>query len=297
MFLLEQFEASDGLLHQGIVARPQSDTSSAVVWIHGLTSTFYSNVVMIRTLANACLERKQIFVACNTRGHDMITGIKKVDSTSEKGYTHVMGGAGYEVFDECTRDIIGIIDGLQQRYGVSQVHLIGHSTGANKVVYCVATTADARIASMCLLAPMSDRAIEQSQEGFTEKLQLAKQLLAEERGNELVNTFSFFPMTARRYISLFDKESSEDQFRYADTPAQFPYLTKVSIPVLALFAGEDEYACGDVNRIVDTFTQSMQGKSFSSRTLPAAGHNFSGYESHVADAYLNFISATFSDAK
>ena len=51
MFELVEITTKDKLIHQGIFFRPQKPVNKALLWVHGLTSTFYGNISLLNELA------------------------------------------------------------------------------------------------------------------------------------------------------------------------------------------------------------------------------------------------------
>lgn len=155
-FYLTEINTKDKLIHQGLFFASSQPKKTAFLWIHGLGSTFYSQVALLEAFAKTCERNGYGFAAFNNRGHDGVTGLKKVDPQNDKGYSRLSGGAGYEVFEECVYDIeAGIV--FLIRHGFSKIVLAGHSTGANKLCYYAGNQNDSRVAGVVLVSPMSDR--------------------------------------------------------------------------------------------------------------------------------------------
>ncbi|MCX8008786.1 MAG: alpha/beta hydrolase, partial [Patescibacteria group bacterium] len=138
MFLLEEITTDDGLIHQGLVAYPRDRGNTAIIWVHGLTGTFYGNAKLLKIFAERATNHGMAFGTFNNRGHDMIAGFRKIDQESPKGYTYTTIGAGYEVFEECVCDINAVIQFFVDQ-GYRKIILVGHSSGANKVCYYAGT--------------------------------------------------------------------------------------------------------------------------------------------------------------
>lgn len=139
-FYLAEIITEDKLIHQGIFFKPKKPSSvprrgtsagKAILWVHGLTGTFYGNIKIFDAFAQACEKEGWGFASFNNRGHDMVTGARRLDSTNPKGYSHVLVGAGLERFEECIYDIEAGVQFLIDK-GFSEVIVVGHSTGAIK---------------------------------------------------------------------------------------------------------------------------------------------------------------------
>ena len=67
----------DGLLLQGIYSEPTIKKHRAVLWMHGLSSAFYHEVRLTRLLVEALENKGWGFAHFNSRGHDVLAGIRK----------------------------------------------------------------------------------------------------------------------------------------------------------------------------------------------------------------------------
>lgn len=292
MFELEEITASDGLIHQGIVSYPHEAGKKAVLWVHGLTSSFYSNTVLLRDVADRAVREGYAFGSFNTRGHDMITGIKKMDVKEEKGYTYVTAGAGYEVFEDCRFDIEGQIDFFVNK-GYEKIYLLGHSTGANKVCFYAGNKPNTHLTGAILISPMSDRLNPgEDKNQIEENLKKCQVLVENGREDALVTGMSFFPMTAKRYISLIAPHSLEDQFGYGDVPPFLPYYEQIQLPLYVLFAGNDEYSDRSMEDIQKIFDSKEKTQHYSSEIVPNVLHNFAGNEKEITNRIFSWIMKT-----
>src|SRR3989344_909522 len=155
-FYLAEIVTKDKLIHQGIFFWPKRPTKKAILWVHGLTSTFYSNVPLLTEFAKQCEREGVGFASFNNRGHDIVAGIKKVDPSSDKGYTHIDGGAALETFKDSTYDIEAGVTFLKYQ-GFSKIIVVGHSTGSNKTCFYAAGRKNTAIVGYVLAGPVSDR--------------------------------------------------------------------------------------------------------------------------------------------
>ncbi|KKS84986.1 MAG: hypothetical protein UV59_C0012G0079 [Candidatus Gottesmanbacteria bacterium GW2011_GWA1_43_11] len=87
--------------------------------------------------------------------------------------------------------------------GFSEIILIGHSTGANKVCYYAGSRKDPRVSAIVLASPVSDRydpTIKPVE--MRERLTKMQQLIKNKKGDELQLGLHFFPITPKRFVSL-----------------------------------------------------------------------------------------------
>lgn len=174
LFELRNVKTSDGITLVGALAAPKRRTKTAALWVHGLTGSFYSNTGRLSAIAAALNKGDIALASFNTRGHDIATDFRK-SKGKVKGKTLIAGGS-FEKFTDCVKDLKAIIQFLR-REGYKNIYLVGHSTGANKVLYYLARTNDRRVKGLALVGPMSDMAIEKERLGttFARHLQLVKE--------------------------------------------------------------------------------------------------------------------------
>src|SRR5256714_9457456 len=130
-------DREDGLGLEGAIIRPTEGTTKpvAIVWIHGNTSRFYDLPYIQIGREMAALG--YTFITCNTHGHDVTSIIWGSEGEVNSG------GACWERFEEIPLDVGAWVD-MAAEEGFKGVVLVGHSFGANKVVYYQAERQDSR---------------------------------------------------------------------------------------------------------------------------------------------------------
>ena len=208
-FELVEAVTKDKLVHQGIFTHPEKAGKRAILWVHGLTGRFFGDAKLMNLFAAECAKQGMAFAAFNNRGHDIIANIhtlKQSGSTEDS----VMIGAGMEVFEGSVFDVDAGISFLVSQ-GYSEVVLVGHSTGANKVCYYAGNTDDPRIVGVALAGPISDRLSERTdKEKYDENIKMLKDLINTGRGDALLAKTHWFPITAKRAWSLLAPNTKEE---------------------------------------------------------------------------------------
>jgi pimeloyl-ACP methyl ester carboxylesterase len=287
MFELIQVETSDHYLHQGLVMIPDLGTTKALLWVHGLTGNFYGSVCLLNQLAKSAQQQGMGIASFNNRGHDCISSIKTVESTQPTSYGHVNGGAGYENFVDSIADIQAGIDYLSQR-GIQEILLVGHSTGANKVAYYQAVSQDQRVTAVVLSSPVSDRYGYPDQQQLIAKVKQMQELVKVGKGDELLLGEMYFPITPKRFLSLF-VPGAEDQMLYGDIPPELPYVKQIKQPVLVLLGQNDEYLDRPIETVLGVFAQSFHSSKSKTLGLPLAGHSYVGFEFDYCQQLFKWI--------
>lgn len=264
--------------------------TQAVILIHGLGSTVFSNHDWITPLANATTA----VLVFNNRGHDFITSVRKIDKRKRQGYTSVLAGAAHEIFTDSSDDIEGVVRFVRQQ-GVKHIVLAGHSTGSQKVVYYITRSKNQKcIEKIILLSPVSDYAglFRQQKKAIIPKaLAKAKKLVALGKPHELLpNDLVLFPCDAQRYLSLYTPNSIEEIFSYSQ-PKKVPVLLhRIRMPTLVILAQHDEYWDRPVQRVAAWFDQHLK-TPHQMNIIAQGGHAYPGKEKEVGALMEKFINA------
>lgn len=290
-FYLAEITTKDHLVHQGIFFKPSRLSKKAILWVHGLTGRFYGDVALLNQFAEACGKQGLGFASFNTRGHDMISGIRKIDKRKKTGYDHLTLGAGYERFEDSIFDVEAGISFLAN-HGYSQIIVVGHSTGANKVCYYAATRRDPRVFGIVLAGPMSDRHSQNTnRKAYKKNLSLMKKLVREKKGNNLLVGYHFFPMTPARWLSLLAEGSSEDIFNYGDITGTLKMFQKIRTHLFVVLSENDETADRPIAVIKRVFDAHVGASSYRSIVIPAATHSYSGKEKEFVKEVVSWVAS------
>lgn len=286
---LDEIITKDKLIHQGIYFQPSKHNRKAILWVHGLTGRFYSDITLMNLFAEGCNMNGWGFAAFNNRGHDVVANIRKVDHRKRSGFAHAMYGAGLETFEDCIWDIDAGIAYLVDK-GFDQVILVGHSTGANKVCFYSGTRHDPRLAGVVLAGPMSDRFSRNAgKEDYRDNLALMNKFIKQGEGDEIVSGRHFFPMTPNRWMSLLAPNTAEDVFNYGDSKSVLAVFSKIRKPLLVVLSELDETADRPINKIKKIFDKYARAKRYKSIIMPQATHSYTGKEKEFVETIISWI--------
>lgn len=279
---LTKIKTKDNIILDGIAVLPRRSSDTALIWVHGLGSSFARGQTLIKELSGRCVKNRIAYFKFNTRGHDIVNrnAIK----------TDALYGAGFEKFEECVFDIRAMI-AYTRRLGYKKIILAGHSTGANKVLYYMYKTQDRSIKGLMLLGPVSDIAAGRKKFG---KTGLARGVvLAEKLARK--NPAALMPLfygvsTAARFLSMFRAETSEDTFPYLTPHADWKALQSVRIPLAVIIGERDEYLDRPAHKLTDIFhDHAPLAKSFSGVIIKSANHGFKKKEADLAHIIIRWI--------
>lgn len=292
-FYLAEIVTKDTLVHQGLFFHPSRKAtdgkpSKAILWVHGLTDNFYGDLGMIEVFVDSLGEYGWAVASFNTRGHDIVTSVKKIDSASPKGHTSLTIGSGYEIFSDCIFDIDAGISFLAEQ-GFGDVVIAGASTGANKVCYYAGTTKDPRVAGVLLVSPISDVPIEVKSAQYKVNVKRMKTLVKQGKGEMLFDGVSYLPLTPARYLSLFESGGTEDVFDYYRENPKLTAFSRIKQPLCVVLAGADEYSDRPVAEIAAVYRVYQRSKQYHEIIIPDAFHSYGGKEQEVVGAILRWI--------
>jgi pimeloyl-ACP methyl ester carboxylesterase len=271
----------DGVWLDGVIGEPRGRRNVALVWVHGLGSSFYSGQPLIRELAGRLNAAGLAYLKLNTRGHD---------SVMRAGGR--LGGAAFERFGDCVQDIRAMITFARQA-GYKRVILAGHSTGANKVLHYAARVRDRRVSGLILLGPVADAAAEAKRIGGRElRRRLAVTARIARRDPRELVPRAFGLWSAQRYLSLYRPGGTEDVFPYYRPDGRWTALRRLRLPIAAILGSRDEYLDRPAGEVLEAFAENaVSTRSFTGIVIPGGRHSFQLREAELARAVVGWIRA------
>ena len=271
----------DGVSLPGVMAEPARGRTAALVWVHGLGSTFATGQPLVRALSTRLNAAGLGYFKLDTRGHHVVGRAGKR-----------LAGAAFERFEDCVKDIDAMVT-LARRAGYRRVILAGHSTGANKVLHYAAKVRDRRVSALILLGPVSDVAGEMKRIGARElrrRVAIAARLARRDPDALVPRAFGF--RGARRYVSLYRPGETEDVFPYYRPNARWTALRRVRLPLAVFLGARDEYLDRPADEVTAAFARNAVAvRSFTGVVVRGARHGFQGHESVLARAMVEWILA------
>lgn len=278
---LTSIKTRDGVRLDGIVVEPKRKKSdTALIWLHGLSSTFYSGSALIKELSSQCSRAGIGYFKFNTRGHDIVA------RSNDR-----LIGAGFEEFEDCIYDIRAMIL-YARKLGYRKIILAGHSTGANKALYYLYKTRDRSVKGIILLGPINDIIAEQQRNGAAYVMRGIKtaRRLAKAKKSDALMPIEFGVLTARRFLSLYESGLAEDTFPYYNPQARWKELRSVRVPIAVILGSRDEYLDRPANELINIFKiHATSARSFSSMIIKGANHSFQKKERELAGSLIDWI--------
>jgi len=183
-------------------------------------------------------------------------------------------GFGNGSLSRDTEELVQLMDYLVCHHSAERFALVGHSTGCQNSVHLLKwgrrDVLD-KLKVVALQAPVSDRESQTQQPGdHSTHLAHAQSLVSQKKGNEMMPRSAFWaPITASRYIALFDAGGEDDFFSSDFTSEQMierlghvgTVGKETGLQLLAAFSKKDEYVpeTVDTNDLLKRLVFAMNG--------------------------------------
>lgn len=285
---LTQIKTSDGLTLPGMIYEIPNSTKAAI-YLHGngTTSVFYS-MDKHDALAKALTEKGISYLPFNNRGAHVAKTLKvrKNGTVEKKSF-----GTAYEIIKESVYDIDGAIAFLQDK-GYSEFYLIGESTGANKICVYNHYRSKNPVSKYILLSGSDDTGIYYhmlGKEKFFNLLKEAKEKVDQGDGEELIkNAPELDIYSYQGFYDIANPDGDYNVFPYYEVlhnlklskKPLFGYFKAITKPTLVVYGEFDEFAWGNVPKVIDILKQQRQTCAY--EIIEGADHSFTGHYDALA---------------
>jgi dipeptidyl aminopeptidase/acylaminoacyl peptidase len=293
-----EFKTEDNLTLPGLLYEP-TRAKAVAIYLHGngSSSVFYSAAEHQHAMATALNDKGVAILYFNNRGAHLIHGftIKKKGEKTRKRY-----GMGYEEIKDCISDIDGAISFLKKR-GYKKFYLMGISTGANKICVYNFYKPKNEIEKYILLGGGDDTGIHYHLLGkskFLKLLSISKRKIAQGRGEDIIPEMlptEIFSYTGFRDIANPDGDYNVFPFYEAikkvklSTKPHFRYFESIKKPAMVVYGGADEYAWGDVDRVIRILKSYRP--EFTYKIVKGSNHSFRGHQKELSGIVANFLAS------
>lgn len=245
----------------------------------------------------AALTRSGIaFLPFNNRGAHLV---KNLTRRVGRENAQVSSGMTYELIRESVADIDGAFRFLKSR-DYREIHLIGHSSGANKICVYNESRPRNRFASYVLLAGGDDMGIYLDALGprrFASVLERARLAVKGGRGAELIpRGISPFLISWSSLFDTINPEGDYNVFPFLETlhelrltkKAKFAEFSRIRKRALTVYGSEDEFCFSDVSGCVEIL-RSHASPRMNFEMIDGAGHSFRGFEQDLGKVLVEWI--------
>ncbi len=296
---LVQFTSTDNLLLPGLLYQPINKTGKAAIFLHGNgnSSVFYS--VLRTNEIGMTLNKKGIaYFPFNNRG---ALYYHSLDKFGNRKKTEVKSGTAFELIKECIYDIDGAVSFLKQK-GYHTFYLVGHSTGANKIVLYQYLKPKNPFSKFVLLGGGDDTGLYLKDMGkvlFGKILSVCKKKIQEGKGKEFVNEYKGAGLIS--YQSLYDTinpDGDYNMFPFNEyfhnhriaSKKLFREYRHINKPTLVIYGGKDEYCYGRVADCSDVLRKECSRPDlFDFHIIENSDHGFHGKENELAKILADWL--------
>jgi pimeloyl-ACP methyl ester carboxylesterase len=296
---LVKFQTTDNLGLPGLLYEPKKKINKVAIFLHGCgsTSVFYKAKLM-NTLAKDLNKQSIAFFPFNNRGAHYIKSLKRKQGDEEE---QIMMGTTYELLKDCIHDIDGAINFLKIQ-GYKKFYLIGHSTGANKIVVYNYYKKNSPFTKYILLGGGDDTGLYYQMMGkkkFFTALHRAKQELERDNGTKFVP--KYLVKTLYSWQSLYDTINPDGDYNTfpfneymnnlkLSTKPLFHQYKCINKPTLVVYGENDEYCYGNVLKCVEVLKQNTSHpKLVRYEIIPQTDHSFTGKEQELAESIATWL--------
>lgn len=297
--------SSDKIWLPGLLYRPEKDTKKAAVWLHGMgdNAAFYKPP-LINALGEALTEQGIALLAFNNRGAHNAKSLKIADETLPEEDRRYQGGTYYELIGDCVKDIDGAAAFLKEQ-GFSNLSLIGHSTGANKICVYHANATDNPFSKYVLAGPGDDVGLffdELGEKKFWGALRYAAKHVDADPLKTMPRYTGMYPFSAQSARDILNPDGAYNTFPFYEAvrgrigqKRLFDEYRKIDRPTLVIFGDADEYTkhvggATAAQKLFMEYTSNAMLKKTDFALVPDALHNFRGNETGFGRRVADWLS-------
>lgn len=277
---LVEFSTPDKFILHGFLLRPVRTTKKCIICVHGMGGNFYQNGLIMK-IANASIRSGFAFFSINTRGHDRLTKIVRINGHRKEA------GTCLERFEGCVYDIAGALGALK-KLQFNKFALVGQSTGCQKITYYQYKTKNPSVKALVLLAPCDDYNHQKTDAGkkFNYMVKLCKTLVRNKNGDKL-NEKIPGRFSAQRFLSVADLNRVEARlFNYEGPLKEF---STIKTPTFALFGSDEQYAFKPVKDYLAILEKRTSSRIFAKAIIQGGDHSFRKHETEVTSAIMRWL--------
>ncbi len=301
---LISLKATDSTKLPGLLYRPERTSKKAAVWLHGMgdNGIFY-NPVRTNALAEQLTNRGIALLAFNNRGAHNRKNLRIEDKALPEEDRRYLGGTHYERIADAVKDIDGAAQFLSEA-GYSELYLLGHSSGANKICVYHKHRPDNPYKKYVLAGPGDDVGLffaELGAKRFWSALSYAAEHLEHDPLRTMPKYTGMHPFSVQAAWDILNPDGDYNTFPYYEITQErlgekplFKEYRSIDKPTLVIMGAEDEYTrtAGDAEGALKFFmrhTSNTQLKRSDFVSIAGADHGFHGYETEFATRVSDWL--------
>lgn len=280
------FNATDGIILDGIINKCENDTDKILIQIHGMTSNCFKKREKI--ISNKVSNLNIDTLCFNNRGSEIIKYCKK--ETGEK----ILQGTAYENIEDSYFDILGAIRYVVE-LGYKNIYLQGHSLGSTKIIYVYNRLLDESnpyfkyIKSIILLSLVD---IPDMLKTFTPKefIDLANNMEIENKLEELMPfECSIHPFSVRTYLKYIKYYENIDFAKYSDEKYDYEKINNIKVPLFMRWGNNKELIKQNANDLINILKNKLLNNQLNIDYIDGANHSYNGKEKILSKEIYDFL--------
>ena len=230
-------------------------------------------------------QKKEIGFVC---GHNQ-GSFHIVDLPCDNQDGFVRRGVAFERFDDCISDIDAYINFII-KLGYERIVLIGHSLGANKVIYYLSQNKSNLIKCYVLLGAPDMAAEVNLIDGKDKLIDEAKKNIKNGKPDRLLSKliWDYYILSSARFVDLIGNENSHN-LPITSGVGSFEQLKSIQLPLLAVAGERDDCCSSDIEKYLSTLIEKSEFAG-EHAIIKDAGHTYVGREKELFNVVYNFIS-------
>ncbi len=297
--------SSDKLELPAALFTPTKKTNKVAIFLHGNgdSGVFYKTK-MINELGQKLASDGIAFLALNNRGARYKKKLIVSGSGDPGKEDTVLGGACYELIEDCVKDIDGAILTLENR-GFNEFYLIGFSTGANKICVYDNLSKKNKVSKYIHAGPGDDSGLFYNEIGdkhFWKSLEYSRKMI--DNGNPLKvmpKYTGMHPFSAQSAFDILEPNGAYNTFPYFEATTMrlgnkklFNEYASIEKPMLVVFGEFDEftYTGGGSESALEILRQKTNKKIKDKSEyiiIKNTDHSFNGKEGELADTIADWL--------
>lgn len=278
--------STDNIELDSFLFEPAKGSDKIIIHIHGKEGHFMQNRFIIE-MGYGYPKSGYSFLTFNNRGHDYIADLVKKSAT---GFTSIMGGSAYDVFEDCIYDIDGVISFVRS-LGYKEIILQGHSLGPHKSCYFIHKKQNKEVSKVILIST-SDILYQLNEVPNWEQVSgLAKEMVDQGRGDEImaVRLWSNCPVSAKTFWNYTRPDSNTYCFNFTRPHIEFRHFENVTIPILTVVA-ETDFATGiKQDAAMKMLAERTASDDLTTKIIKGVVHNYNGKEGELIDTIVRWL--------
>jgi alpha-beta hydrolase superfamily lysophospholipase len=274
----------DGLKLNGVHYETENK-EICVLLLHGMAGNIIDNYFG-EVLGEKLNEAGISMIFCHNRGWGHISDFR----TKEKGLVRV--GAALEIFEDSILDIDLWIEAAK-KLGYKKIILMGHSIGANKVIYYMSEKGNTEYIKSVILASPADMVggLIAQEERYDDLIQEAKENVNNGKENKLLPFAEddWYIMSSKTFLNTRQRHSISNNYPINDNPEKFEQLEKIKQPILAFYGSKENDRICNAESLEVLKEKATSSEKVTTEIIQTTGHSYKNKENHLAKLVINWI--------